>query len=158
MGIVNFYHLTRFTVDEAVAMLCERALAQGWRVMVRGADRAVLERLDGLLWLGREDGFLPHGLEDGPQDADQPVLLGQGAPVNGACAVLLLGTLPVDPAEARAMERVWLLFEDADAAQVAAARVQWKAVTAAGLPAQYWADASGKWEKKAESLAPAAQP
>lgn len=151
MGVVNFYHLTRFTVDEVVTMLCGRALAQGWRVMIRGADRSALERLDDRLWLAPEDGFLPHGLEGGPQDADQPVLLGQGAVVNGARAVLLLGTQAVDPAEAAAMERVWLLFEDADPAQVAAARGQWKAVTAAGLPAQYWADASGRWEKKAES-------
>ncbi len=154
MGIVNFYHLTRFSLDEVVTMLCDRALQQGWRVMVRDADRAALERLDGRLWLEPEDGFLPHGLAGGPQDADQPVLLGQGAVVNGACAVLLLRALPVDLAEAQAMERVWLLFEGADEAQVAAARVQWKAVTAAGLPAQYWADASGKWEKKAESPAP----
>ncbi|MCB6177285.1 DNA polymerase III subunit chi [Rhodobacter sp. Har01] len=151
MGVVNFYHLTRSTLDEAVTMLCDRALAQGWRVMVRGPDRAALERLDARLWLGPEDGFLPHGLEGGPQDADQPVLLGQGPAVNGAQAVLLLGALPVDPAEAAALERVWLLFEDADQAQVAAARGQWTAVTAAGLPAQYWADASGRWEKKAET-------
>ena len=151
MGVVNFYHLTRFSLDEVVVMLCSRALETGWRVMVRSPDRAALERLDERLWLTPEDGFLPHGLEGGPQDADQPVLLGQGPATNGAQALLLLGALPVDPAEAAALERVWLLFEDADQAQVVAARGQWKAVTAAGLAAQYWADASGRWEKKAET-------
>ncbi len=49
------------------------------------------------------------------------------------------------------MERVWLLFEDGDPAQVQAARAQWKAVVAAGLPAAYWADDTGRWVKKAES-------
>ena len=51
------------------------------------------------------------------------------------------------------MERVWLLFEDGDETQVEAARTEWKAVTTAGLAAQYWNDASGRWEKKAESSA-----
>ncbi|MBK6468678.1 MAG: DNA polymerase III subunit chi [Rhodobacter sp.] len=153
MGTVMFYHLTRSSVDEAVSMLLPRALAQGWRVMLRAADRIGLERLDKRLWLGPEDGFLPHGLEGGTNDADQPVLLGQGAAVNGARAVMLLGALKVDPQEAQAMERVWLLFEDGDETQVEAARTEWKAVTTAGLAAQYWNDASGRWEKKAESSA-----
>lgn len=89
MGIVMFYQLTRSSVDEVVAMLLPRALAQGWRVMLRAADPLVLRRLDESLWLAPEGGFLPHGLEGGAQDADQPVLLGQGKAVNGARAVML---------------------------------------------------------------------
>ena len=151
MGTVLFYHLTRSTVDETVATLLPRALTQGWRVMVRGQDRAMLERLDSKLWLDPEGGFLPHGLEGGPQDADQPVLLGSGAATNAAQVVLLLNGLPVDPDEARAMQRIWLLFDGSDEAEVQAARAQWKRVSDAGLAAQYWNDESGRWEKKAET-------
>ena len=151
MGMVMFYHLTRSSVDEVAMMLAPKALAQGWRVMLRAADQAALQRLDRQLWLGPEDAFLPHGLEGGPHDADQPLLLGSGAAVNGANAVMLIGALPVDQEEAARMDRVWLLFEDGDAAQIESARREWKAVTAAGLAAQYWNDDSGKWEKKASS-------
>ncbi|MGB4827451.1 MAG: DNA polymerase III subunit chi, partial [Paracoccaceae bacterium] len=87
----------------------------------------------------------------GALDADQPVLLGQGKAVNGARAVMLVGALAVDPQEAQAMERVWLLFDAGDEGQLQAARAEWKAVTAAGLAAQYWNDESGRWEKKAEA-------
>ena len=153
MGIVNFYHLTRHGMDEVIDMLVPRALGQGWRVMLRSPDRAALERQDSRLWLNPEDGFLPHGLEGGPHDVDQPVLLGSGAPVNGAQAVFLMGAQAVDVAEAARLERVWLAFEGGDERQVQAARMQWKAVTAAGLAAQYWNDESGRWEKKAESAA-----
>ncbi|MFZ1469582.1 MAG: DNA polymerase III subunit chi [Paracoccaceae bacterium] len=151
MGTVMFYQLTRSPVDEAVALITPRALAQGWRVMLRAADPAILRRLDATLWQGAPESFVPHGLEGGPHDADQPILLGQGAAVNGASAVMLIGALPVDLTEAAAMQRIWLLFEDADPAQLHSARDQWKAVTAAGLPAQYWTDASGAWAKKADS-------
>ena len=151
MGAVKFYHLTQRRLDQAARELLEAALRQGWRVMLRGPDRAQLDRLDLALWQEPEDGFLAHGVEGGPADADQPVLLGQGAAVNGARAVMLLAGCKVDPAEAAAMERVWLLFEGADDAQMQAARAEWKSVTAAGMVAEYWSDASGRWEKKAES-------
>jgi DNA polymerase-3 subunit chi len=49
------------------------------------------------------------------------------------------------------MERVWLLFDAGDEGQLQAARAEWKAVTTAGLAAQYWNDESGRWEKKAEA-------
>ena len=63
---------------------------------------------------------------------------------------------PVDGAEATdaeiaAMERVWVLFDGNDTARLQAARVQWKTVTTAGHPAQYWSEETGRWEKKAES-------
>lgn len=153
MGVVNFYHLKRHSMDEVIDMLVPRALSQGWRVMIRSPDRGLLERQDQRLWLYPEEGFLPHGLEGGRHDAEQPVLLGAGAAVNGAQAVLLMGPQEVAAEEARALERLWLAFDGANEAQVQAARVQWKAVTAAGLAAQYWNDESGRWEKKAESAA-----
>lgn len=151
MGVVMFYHLTRFTLEEAALPLLNGALSRGWNVMLRGPNRAALEALDLRLWQRPADGFLPHGLEGGAHDRDQPILLGQGAPINGAKAVLLLGGMSVDAAEAATMERVWLMFEGADPDQLSAARAEWKAVTAAGLTAQYWADGSGRWEKKAEA-------
>jgi DNA polymerase-3 subunit chi len=153
MGVVMFYHLARSSAEETVAKLADRAMTQGWRLMARASTPAALDRLDSWLWLHPEDGFLPHGVEGGPNDADQPLLLGQGAAINGAKGVFLLGALPVDPDEARAMERIWLLFDAADQEQLAAARLQWKAVTAAGLPAQYWSEETGRWQMKAESKA-----
>ena len=153
MGAVLFYHLTRFSIDEVVDMLVPKALERGWRVMIRSPDAQALERQDARLWLQPDDGFVPHGLQGGAHDADQPVLLGAGAPSNGAQAVLLLGAQAVDPAEAGGLERTWLVFDGGDEAQLVEARRQWKAVTAAGLAAQYWNDASGRWEKKAETAA-----
>lgn len=150
MGVVMFYHLTRSGVDETLGALLTRALGQGWRVMVRGTEAAALERLDAHLWQGPEDGFLPHGLQGGPHDADQPVLIGKGEIVNGAKGLFLIDGAEVTVAEASGLERVWLLFDGSDGAQLSAARVKWKALTDAGVPAQYWSEESGRWEKKVE--------
>ena len=152
MGSVLFYHLTQSPAEATLAQLLPRALGQGWRAMVRGTDAAALDRLDAALWLaGGDDGFLPHGREGGPHDADQPVLLGTGAPVNGAKVLALIDGAGVEDAEIAAMERVWVLFDGADDGRLQAARQQWKAMTAAGHAAQYWSEDGGRWAKKAES-------
>lgn len=150
MGIVMFYHLTRSGSEQTLRLLLDRALGQGWRIMIRSGEAAQLNRLDERLWLHPEDGFVPHGIEGGPHDADQPVLLGQGPVRNGARGLMLLDGADTTMDEARDLERVWVIFDGADLDRLGAARALWKRVTDAGLAAQYWSEESGRWEKKAE--------
>ena len=154
MGTVLFYHLTRSTAAETLAVILPHAQGQGWRVMVRGTDARALDLLDVQLWqAGGEEGFLPHGREGGPHDADQQILIGQGAVTNGARALALVDGATCEDAEITAMERVWVLFDGADEGRLQAARAQWKAITASGHAAQYWSEEAGRWEKKVESPA-----
>ena len=151
MALVLFYHLTRSPLEVTARTLLGKALAAGWRVMLRGTSRDSLGHLDAQLWLGPEEGFLPHGLEGGPHDADQPILLGLGAITNGAQGLMLVDGAAVEVAEACMLERVWVLFDGGDEVAVSAARAQWKVLTGAGVAAQYWSEAGGHWEKKADS-------
>jgi DNA polymerase-3 subunit chi len=154
MAAVNFYHLTRSGTEETLRALLDRALAQGWRVMVRSPREDRLARLDEALWREPEDGFLPHGREEGPDAARQPVLLGRGAAVNGARGLFLIDGAETTAAEAAGMERVWLLFDGTQAEALIGAREQWKRLVAAGIQARYWAEEGGKWVCKAEAPAP----
>lgn len=152
MGAAYFYHLTRRPLVETLRMLLSKSLENGWRVAVRGTDQAGLEALDKALWLGPEDGFLPHGMAGGPQDADQPVLLtmAEGA-ANGAHCVMAVHGAAVTAEEVGALDRVCVLFDGNDEAALNHARGQWKALKDAGASAQYWSEESGRWEKKAET-------
>jgi DNA polymerase-3 subunit chi len=149
MGVVMFYHLTTSSLEETARTLLARSQKAGWRVMLRGVDLSRLKALDRFLWQGPDDDFFPHGMEGGPHDGAQPILLGQGKIANDAHALMTIEGAGIDPAEAASLERVFVLFDGQDEAAVAAARVQWKALTGAGLAAQYWSEASGRWEKKA---------
>ena len=151
MGAVFFYHLTERPLEATLPVLVGKALGAGWRVAVRGTNPQNLERLDQHLWQG--DGFLPHGLDGGPHDADQPVLLTTGAASNGAVCVMSVDGAEVSSDEIAKLERVCILFDGADASAVDHARAQWRTVTEAGLEAEYWAEDGGKWVKKAESSA-----
>lgn len=149
MGVVMFYHLTTSRAEDTARTLLSRSLQAGWRVMLRGTDAARLGALDEALWQGPADTFLPHGVEGGAHDARQPILLGVGPIGNDAQALMAVDGALVDPAEAEGLERVFILFDGQNEDAVAAARVQWKALTGAGLAAQYWSEAGGGWEKKA---------
>ena len=149
-GEVFFYHLTRRPLDATLPVLLDRARGNGWRVIVRGADRAKLEWLDERLWLGAEDGFLPHGLSGGPHDAYQPILLTTDPSTRAECVMCIDGVAPA-PEELADITRACVLFDGTDMEAVETARGHWKSLTAAGCKAVYWSEESGRWEKKAEA-------
>ncbi|QYZ71164.1 DNA polymerase III subunit chi [Neotabrizicola shimadae] len=156
MGAALFYHLTQSGAEDLIgATLLPRALSRGWRVMLRGTDARRLDWWDERLWLNPEDGFLPHGRDTAPNAARQPVLIGEGPALNGAQGVILIDGAQTDAAEIAAMERVWIVFEGADAAAVEGARAQWRRLAAEGAGMEYWSDETGRWQKKSERPATA---
>lgn len=152
MGEAFFYHMTRSPLEETLPVLLAKALEAGWRVAVRGPDAGRLDALDRRLWLGPEEGFLPHGRAGGPHDADQPVLLTTGAEAANApdCLVSVDGA-EIGADEVAAARRAMVLFDGNDPDAVERARGQWRALTGAGAKAKYWSQESGRWEMKAES-------
>lgn len=151
MGRALFYHLTRRSVERALPPLLARARAAGLRVVVRGRAAETMARLDELLWLEPEDGFLAHGLDGAGQEALQPVLLTTGlARANGAQCVVAIEGAEAAPGEAAELERLCLVFNGHDDGEMDRARAQWRALTGAGLRAEYWSEESGRWQKMRE--------
>ena len=151
MGEVFFYKLTRQPVEIALPQLLQRALQQDWRVAVRCADRERMVQLDKALWLGAEEGFLPHGMANGPHAERQPILLGLGSgEVNAPDCVMCIDGAAIDSGEVNALERVCILFDGNASSALSRARSQWRELTEAGCRAQYWSQESGRWEMKRE--------
>ncbi|MFT5867829.1 MAG: DNA polymerase-3 subunit chi [Gammaproteobacteria bacterium] len=151
MGAVYFYHLTDNPLEDTLPMLVGKAQSAGWRVLVRGRNPAVLQRLDARLWQGAPASFQPHGMAGGPHDISQPVLLGVDTPADGFGCIMSVDGAAVTAAEVGLSMRTCVLFDGYDQEALALARTQWKALTGAGCEAQYWAQDMGSWVKKAES-------
>ena len=156
MGTAYFYHLTDRRLEEVLPPLLERALAQDWRVAVRGGDADRLAALDEALWTRPADGFLPHGIEGSGREAEQPILLttSPGAAANAPDCTFAVHGAGVHADEVAASARCGVVFDGADPGELAAARALWKSLAAAGAAAQYWAEADGRWEKRAETAPP----
>lgn len=148
MAVARFYHLTQDAPEALLPLLIGKAREIGLGVALRGVSQARMEALDQSLW--RLDGFLPHGLAGGPHDADQPVLLVWDAcpapdlPNRPRC-LIALDAAPVDPGEAATVDRLCILFDGNDPAAVQAARGQWRALTEAGVAAEYWRRDGPRW-------------
>ncbi len=145
-----FYHITQSAPEEVVAALLPRALQRGWKVELRGPSAERMDWYDQRLWLGRDEDFLPHGLAGGPHDALQPILLTSGPGAAAREALMTIDGAEMTPEEIAPRERVWILFDGRDPMAVERAREQWRVLTAAGTPAQYWSEETGRWEMKAE--------
>jgi DNA polymerase-3 subunit chi len=149
VGEVYFYHLTRAPLEATLPLLLGKARAAGWRVAVRGTDPARMAWLDERLWLGPEEGFLPHGLAGTGFDADQPILLTTAPEVpNGAQCLMTVDGAELGADEAERFARVCVLFDGHDGDALQTARGQWRHLTGAGIPAAYWSEEDSGWTLK----------
>ncbi|WP_373488614.1 DNA polymerase III subunit chi [Blastomonas sp.] len=138
----DFYHLTRSTADRLVAVLADKTLAAGHRLLVVSEDDAQLGAISTRLWTFSPTSFLAHDRIDGANPGLQPILLADRIePANGARFVVLADGTWRDAA--LTFERTMLLF---DAPRVDAARDAWRALKAAGsAELHYWKQDGGKW-------------
>jgi DNA polymerase-3 subunit chi len=70
---------------------------------------------------------------------------------NGAGCLMSVEGADVVADEVVALSRTCILFDGGDDAAVETARAQWRALTGAGLRAEYWSQAEGPWRRQAEA-------
>ena len=153
MSEVLFYHLERRSLDDVLPGLVERALARGWRALIRPESAERAQAIDNLLWTWSEESFLPHAQSGDGDPARQPALITveEGNPNRADVLFLVGGALPRSwDGETGGFARIAILFDGRDASQLSAARMAWAAAREFGHETTYWKQsAAGKWEKQA---------
>lgn len=137
---VDFYHLTRSAVEQALPAIAERVLAGGSRLLILSDDSEQLDRLDGQLWTYRADSFLPHG-----RQGAQPILLSTD-PDPAYDMIALVDGMWRDVALSYA--RAFHFFSEET---ITEARTAWRALAAhEAVERHYWKqDDAGKWGEMA---------
>jgi len=145
---IGFYRLLSTPLERALPKLLERALSQGYRVVVRAASAERVEHLNTALWTYEEASFLPHGSTRDGNAAAQPIwLTDRDENPNGASMLVLVDG--VEAVDGLSFARCADLFDGNDAAAVEAARERWRRAAAAGHSLTYWQQTEAGWEKKA---------
>lgn len=149
MAEVLFYHLTESRLEDALPPLLEKSLERGWRVSVHLGSEERQGALDAHLWTFREESFLPHGTDVAANADRQPVLLTlSGEAANGATVRFVADGAELP--ELEGVERLVLMFDGHDQAQLEAARAQWKSLKSDGHELTYWQQTEDRrWQKKA---------
>lgn len=147
---VDFYHLQKTTLADALPQLLDKALAAGMRVVVVAGSEDRVEDLNVALWTGERDSWRPHGSRLDGHPADQPIWLTHDPTENPNGASLLVLTDGMDSPLAEILERTLDLFDGHDAAAVEAARGRFRRHLEAGHALTYWQQSDqGRWEVKA---------
>lgn len=72
MKRVDFYHLQRWPLEQALPPLLSKVQESGQRAVVLTASRERAEALSAVLWTWKPDSWLPHGTPSDGFAADQP--------------------------------------------------------------------------------------
>ena len=146
---VDFWLLSRDPAERVVAMIAERVLAGGERVLVVSGDEGQRSDISQALWEAKPEAFLANGEAGGAHDALQPVLLSDTcAPANGASACILAdGRWRADSLDGGRFDRVFLLFGEEGRGD---ARAAWREVSEKdGLDRSFYEQREGRWVKVA---------
>jgi DNA polymerase III subunit chi len=143
---VDFYQLGSAPVEQVIASIAQKLLAEGGWLLVVASDEGLLTRLDRMLWDQGKTSFLPHGLAGGPDDARQPILLSTGTDAPNLARNMLIADGEWREA-ALGFDRAFHLF---DTSTLERARLAWKDLAGRkGVERRYWAQEGGKWVQKA---------
>ena len=143
---VDFYQLGRTPLEQVIASIAQRLLADGKRLLIVAADEGLLGKLDRMLWDQGATSFLPHAPAGGTDDARQPILLAAQTDAPNLARNILVADGEWREAAVN-YDRAFYLF---DADSLAAARLAWKLLIGReGVDRHYWASEDGRWVKKA---------
>lgn len=145
---VNFYHLTKSSLEDALPRLLLKTLQARERAVVMLGSPERVDALNSHLWTFEDQSFLPHGSARDGEAARQPIWLTHlDENPNGASFLFVADRARSERvAEYR---RCFELFDGRDEAAVIDTRERWKAYRSAGHAVVYWQQtASGGWEKK----------
>jgi DNA polymerase-3 subunit chi len=150
---VDFYQVSRDPAEAIVAMLAEKTLGAGQRLLVVARPEDRLAAISQALWsrTAREGAptFLANGRAGQGYEARQPVLLADRVdPANGARFVALAdGVWREEAADPARFDRAFLVF---GAETLEAARACWRLLGERdGLERNFWKQDAGRWVKAA---------
>ena len=142
---VDFWQLSRDPAEKVVALIAQRVLDGGDRLLVVSSDDSQRANISRALWKAGAESFLANGEAGALGAASQPVLLSTETKAeNGASHVIYAdGTYR----EAEGFDRAFLLFDDNT---VEAARNVWRSLDGKDdLERAFFRQDGGKWVKVA---------
>lgn len=141
---VDFWQLSRDPIEKVVALIAQRVVDQGERVLVVSDNAEQRKAISQGLWRAGPESFLANGEASDPRPDAQPILLSDTPePANSASHVIFADGIF---REAIGFARAFLLFDDATLER---ARATWRSLDEADVERAFFRQDGGKWVKVA---------
>lgn len=142
---VDFWQISRDPVERVVALIAERVMGAGERLLVVAEALEARHAISRALWDATPDAFLANGLAESDHEERQPILLAEGIDkANGASHVVFADGTWRNPGE---FDRAFLLFDDGT---IDAARAVWRSLDGQPeLERAFFRQDGGRWVKVA---------
>ncbi len=75
MTEINFYNITKSSVEKLLPRLLEKILQEGSNISFLFKNIEVLQYMDDFLWTYKKESFIPHSTDDSMYYNSQPILL-----------------------------------------------------------------------------------
>lgn len=148
MAEINFYHLTKTSLEKGTAQLLSKVHSLGKKAVVLCDTLEQVEKLNSVLWTYSSGAFLPHGSDKDGMAELQPIWLTDHVE-NPNQATILINSGDQNVTDFSAFDRFIEIFDGKDSDQLATARRKWKDFKDHGHSLKYWAqDENGKWTQK----------
>ena len=148
MSIIRFYHMEQTSLDHNLPNLIIKALENNYRILVRAKDEKTAEHINDHLWTYDPNSFLPHGSENDPDSAGQPIFI-TTKDENPNNANLLILTQGTESKNIEKFDMVCDMIDGRNKEAIEQARNRWKTYKDDGHEVTYWQQSSqGRWEEK----------
>ena len=148
MAEISFYHLSKSSLERAIAKLLEKILASGKRAVILTDTFEKATLLNSGLWTYSQAAFIPHGTKDDGFAEHQPVYITDTLE-NPNKADFLLITDGIEISDFLDFERCFDVFNGLDITSVEEARKRWKTYSQSQHQLVYWfQNEEGQWQQK----------
>mgnify|MGYP001463617463 FL=1 len=118
---IDFYHLKSDDIAAPLAMLCDKAVASGQKMLIL-AREVHFEAVSAALWSQKPESFLAHNKDDGEGADHAPVWVSTRPEQNQIQAEFIALTSGMIPPDLGRFKRVFNLFDGSDKQPVPVAR------------------------------------
>lgn len=150
MSRIDFYHLQKSTLDEALPKLVLKAYETGKKIKIKVGNDLRVDFLNTLLWTFEDESFVPHGVKkDGFADMQPVYISSDDDNPNDALFLFLVEAADVSVDNALKFERIFYVFSGNNENELIKARNMWKAFADSDFERHYWQqNIEAKWEEK----------
>jgi DNA polymerase III subunit chi len=148
---INFYHLTRTSVEKTLPRLLEKVLEAKQRAVVLTESTARTHALNETLWTYSTNAFLPHGSAAEGQPMEQPIWLTETLEnPNQSNVAVQLGHEVIDNFDT--FKKCLYLFDSNHPEVLDKARQNWMTYKSKGYTLRYFQqEADGNWVEHKKS-------